>query len=558
MIKHLILFSAFVGLVGCQQPSEENSATAKSHEATVYDWRDDTARARANIYAEVTLTADLSGYSDNQKKMLAKLIDAAQIMDQLFWQQAFGDPEPFLSKIKDPVARRFAEINYVPWDRLDGDKPFLTGFGAKPLGANFYPADMSKEEFDGWQQPGKDGLYSLVRRDEKGKLMLVPYHVAYRDALSQAAQLLNEAAELADNKRFAEYLRLRAEALLTDEYFTSDMAWMDMKDNSIELVIGPIETYEDQLFGYRAAFEAYVLLKDKEWSQKLARFAQYLPQLQQGLPVPEQYKAEQPGSDSDLNAYDVIYYAGHSNAGSKTIAINLPNDERVQLKKGTRRLQLKNAMKAKFDHILVPIANVLIDPAQRKHIKFHAFFANTMFHEVAHGLGIKNTINGRGTVRHALKETASALEEGKADILGLYMVTKLHEQGVLNEGELMDYYTTFLAGIFRSVRFGASSAHGRANMLRFNYFRQMGAFTRDENTGTYRVNFDNFQKAMTALSHDILTIQGDGDYQRAKKWLDEMGVIDASLQKDLDRLKTANIPVDVVFKQGKKILGLTP
>ncbi|RMH47190.1 MAG: Zn-dependent hydrolase [Gammaproteobacteria bacterium] len=558
MIKRLILFSAFVGLVGCQQPSEENSATAKSHEATGYDWRDDAARARANIYAEVTLTADLSGYSDNQKKMLAKLIDAAQIMDKLFWLQAFGEPQPFLSKIKDPVARRFAVINYGPWDRLDGDKPFLTGFGAKPLGANFYPADMSKEEFDRWQQPGKDGLYSLVRRDKAGKLTLVPYHVAYHDALSQAAQLLNEAAALAENKHFAEYLRLRAKALLTDEYFPSDMAWMDMKDNPIELVIGPIETYEDQLFGYRAAFEAYVLLKDKEWSQKLARFAQYLPQLQQGLPVPEQYKAEQPGSDSDLNAYDVIYYAGHSNAGSKTIAINLPNDERVQLKKGTRRLQLKNAMKAKFDHILVPIANVLIDPAQRKHIKFHAFFANTMFHEVAHGLGIKNTINGRGTVRHALKETASALEEGKADILGLYMITKLHEQGVLNEGELMDYYTTFLAGIFRSVRFGASSAHGRANMLRFNYFRQMGAFSRDENTGTYRVNFDNFQKAMTALSHDILTIQGDGDYQRAKKWLDDMGIIDASLQKDLDRLKTANIPVDVVFKQGKKVLGLTP
>jgi hypothetical protein len=321
------------------------------------------------------------------------------------------------------------------------------------------------------------------------------------------------------------------------------------------VVIGPIETYEDALFGYKAAHEAYVLVKDREWSQRLSRYAALLPGLQRDLPVPAAYKQETPGSDSDLNAYDVIYYAGDCNAGAKTIAINLPNDEFVQLKKGTRRLQLKNAMRAKFEHILMPIAGMLIASDQRAHVTFDAFFANTMFHEVAHGLGIKNTINGRGSVREALKEQASALEEGKADILGLYMVTRLFEQGELAGGSLLDHYVTFMAGIFRSVRFGASSAHGRANMLRFNFFERHGAFTRDAD-GTYRVNADNMRTAVEALSAVILKLQGDGDYDGVVTLMNEMGSMGPALQSDLDRLQGANIPVDIVFEQGLKVLGL--
>ena len=320
-------------------------------------------------------------------------------------------------------------------------------------------------------------------------------------------------------------------------------------------MIGPIETYEDQLFGYKAAHEAYVLIKDQEWSNRLAKYAAFLPELQRNLPVSEAYKQETPGSDADLNAYDVVYYAGDCNAGSKTIAINLPNDEEVQLQKGTRRLQLKNAMQAKYDKILVPLADVLIDPEQRQHITFDAFFANTMFHEVAHGLGIKNTINQRGTVREALKDNASALEEGKADVLGLYMVTQLHDQGEL-EGDLKDYYTTFLASIFRSVRFGASSAHGKANMIRFSYFQEKGAFERTAD-GTYRVNYDRMRQAMNDLSRDILTLQGDGDYAGVAQLVSTRGVIDDQLQQDLNRLDAQNIPVDVVFEQGLDVLGLS-
>jgi hypothetical protein len=492
-------------------------------------------QSRLDIYFPVELSADLSAYSSQQKEMLSLLIDASKIMDDLFWKQAYGqDKSDFLASIKDEKVQTFADINYGPWDRLNGDKPFLSGAKEKTLGAQFYPADMSKDEFEAANFSDKDGLYSIVSRDENGKLITTPY---------------------SENKEFANYLKMRAAAFTSDQYQASDFAWMDMKTNPIDVVIGPIEVYEDQLFGYRAAFESYVLLKDLSWSEKLAKYAAYLPELQKGLPVDAIYKAQMPGTDADLNAYDVIYYAGHSNAGSKTIAINLPNDEEVQLQKGTRRLQLKNAMRAKFDHIMLPIAEELIVPEQRKHITFDAFFGNTMFHEVAHGLGIKNVVNGDGTVRAALKEHGSALEEGKADILGLYMVRQLLEKGVISEGVLEDYYVTFMAGIFRSIRFGASSAHGKANMVRFNFFKQEGAFNRNE-AGQYLVDIEKMGQAIDALSNKILVLQGDGDYAGVDKLVSEMGLIKPDLAADLQKLSDAQIPVDITFKQGKQVLGL--
>ncbi|WP_444916411.1 dipeptidyl-peptidase 3 family protein [Microbulbifer sp. JMSA003] len=563
-IAAAVLALALVGACSKKEQQPEEVAKAEA-EAQIVESKTvpvpsgqkvEDADKRFDIYVPVELTANLSGLSDSQRKMIGLLIDASQIMDRLFWLQSYGPAEELLPDIEDNRARKFADINYGPWDRLNDNKPFIVGYGDKPLGANFYPADMTREEFEKWDQAGKDGLYSLVRRNESGSLELVPYNEAYNADLNKAASILRQAAELAESKEFANYLTMRADALLSDNFRPSDMAWMDMKENDIDVVIGPIENYEDQLFAYRTAYESYVLLKDKEWSKKLAKFAALLPELQKGLPVEEKYKSEEPGTDSDLNAYDVLFYAGHSNAGSKTIAINLPNDEEVQLAKGTRRLQLKNAMQAKFDKILVPISDVLIAEDQRKNITFPAFFANTMFHEVAHGLGIKKTVEGGNNVRQALKETSSALEEGKADILGLYMVTRLHEKGELEEGQLMDNYVTFLAGIFRSVRFGAASAHGKANMMRFNYFKEQGAFTRDPKTGQYSVDFEKMQQAMTNLSRLIITIQGDGDYEKAKSLLETKGVIGPELQADLDRLAEANIPVDVTFIQGKEVLGL--
>ena len=517
----------------------------------------DTVEPRPEIYAEFELTADLSHLSEQQHEMIGVLIEASKIMDDLFWRQAWGDDyKARLALIDDDSTRRFAALNYGPWDRLANDAPFIKGVGPKPPGANFYPPDMSKEEFEAAYLPGKKGLYSLVRRDNAGELVLVPYHVAYKDDLQQAATLLRQAADLAGDQQFATYLKLRAAALISDEFQTSDLFWMDVKSNPIDVVIGPIETYEDRLYGYRAAYESYVLIKDLEWSEQLSRFALFLPELQEGLPVPDEYKWETPGTDSDLNAYDVVYYAGHSNAGSKTIAINLPNDEEVQLEKGTRRLQLKNAMQAKFEKILLPIADHLIDEAQREHVTFDAFFGNTMFHEVAHGLGIKNTVTGKGTVREALLDVASSMEEGKADVLGLYMVSELHEAGELGDVDIMDHYVTFMASIFRSIRFGAASAHGKANMVRFNFFREQGAFVRDPETETYRVDEDQMTHAMTELSRLLLTLQGDGDYQGASELTASKGVIGEQLQADLDRLTRAGIPVDITFRQGLAQLGL--
>lgn len=517
----------------------------------------EVVKPRPDIYADFTLTADLSELTDKQKEMIGLLIDAAQIMDDLYWRQTYRDDyESWLESIVDEDTRRFAALNYGPWDRLDGDKPFMEGVGARPPGANFYPVDMSKEEFEQAYLPGKFGRYSLIRRDQKGGLKLIPYHVAYAAELKAVADLLHAAAKLAESTDFASYLKLRAAALISDEYQVSDMFWMDVRDNDIDVVIGPIETYEDALFGYRASYEAFVLIKDLEWSDRLSRFSDFLPALQKGLPVPDEYKWETPGTDSDLNAYDVVYYAGASNAAGKTIAINLPNDEAVQLSRGTRRLQLKNAMQAKFDKIVEPIADVLIDESQHGHITFDAFFANTMFHEVAHGLGIKNTIDGRSTVRDAMLDMSTIMEEGKADILGLYMITELHKAGELGDVDLRDYYVTFMTSVFRSIRFGASSAHGKANMVRFNFFLDSGAFVRDAETGRYRVDFEKMEMAMTDLSRLLLTLQGDGDYEGAVKLTASLGVIKPQLKRDLDRLTEANIPVDITFRQGVAELGI--
>ncbi|HDJ32686.1 MAG TPA: Zn-dependent hydrolase [Bacteroidetes bacterium] len=516
-----------------------------------------TIQKKVNEFVEVELTSDLiAELSEKERQMLPYLFDAADIMDKLFWKQAYGDKSELLDTITDEATRAFVLINYGPWERLNNNRPFIEGAGEKPAGASFYPPDMTREEFEALDAPDKTSLYTLIRRDENGNLITVPYHKAYRPELEKAAELIRKAAGLAEDEGLKKYLELRSEALLTDDYYPSDLAWMDMKTNNIDFVVGPIENYEDGLFNYKAAYESFILVKDNEWSRKLEKFSALLPELQTTLPVPPEYKSEVPGSSSDLGVYDAIYYAGDCNAGSKTIAINLPNDERVQAEKGSRKLQLKNAMRYKFEKIMVPIADLLIEEDQRKHITFDAFFENTMFHEVGHGLGINNTITGKGTVREALKEQYSAIEEGKADILGLFLVTRLAEMGELGEKDLMDNYVTFMAGIFRSVRFGASSAHGKANMIRFNYFLEKEAFSRDETTGTYRVDFDKMTEAMNELASEILTIQGDGNYEAARQMVEEKGMIGDMLRADLQRIAAAGIPRDIRFRQGKEVAGL--
>ena len=547
---HAFSAIAILGAItACASPITTTPAATASSRSSSSD-----ATARLAKYTSVRLTPDLSALSENERKMIPLLVDAAKAMDEVFWIQAYGDQQRLLQSISDPAVRRFAELNYGPWDRLDDNHPFVVGVGRRPRGANYYPADMTKAELEaevakgGGRADSLKSLYTMIRRDAAGRLTSIPFSRFFAAQHERAARRLEEAAALSPDPGLRNYLTLRATALRTDNYQPSDFAWMDMKDNTLDVVIGPIETYEDELFGYKAAHETFVLIKDKEWSRRLARYTTMLPALQRGLPVAAEFRRESPGTDSDLNAYDVAYVSGQGNTGAKTIAINLPNDEEVQLKKGARRLQLKNAMRLKFDRILLPVAQELIVADQVKNVTFDSFFENVMFHEVAHGLGIKNTINARGTVRDALKERYGALEEGKADILGLYMVRQLRAQSELTGGHMEDNYVSFLASIFRSVRFGSGDAHGRANIAALNFFERHGAFTR-EPSGRYRVDFGRMQDAMDALSKTILVLQGTGDYEGVGAFQREYGTMSVQLKSDLARLTARSIPVDIVFEQ---------
>lgn len=511
----------------------------------------------ARYFALIKLTADLSQFDKNEKQLLSYLFEAAALMDDVFWKQAYtGNRCEFLKQFRGNAEdAAFARINYGPWERLNGNLPWVDGYGAKPDGANFYPTDMTREEFEAFNCPNKTSLYTLIRRDENGNLVSVWYHEAYNEEFTKASELIAKAAELAEDPAFKRYLELRSKALLTSDYFESDMAWVDVKNAKFDFIVGPIENYEDKLFGYKTAAQALVLIRDVDWSQKLDKYVAMLPHLQTQLPVPPQFRAEIPGLDSEISVFEAVFYQGDCNSGSKSIAVNLPNDERIHVEKGSRKLQFKNSMKFKFDKILLPIADVIMTPEQRKYVTFDAFFENVTFHEVSHGMGIKNTIFGKGTVRHALKETYAAMEEAKADIMGLFLIDYLHQQGEMTSEDVYNNYITFFAGIFRSVRFGAASAHGRANMLCMSWFEQAGVYTRDEN-GFYTVDVEKMREAVRSALHHILIVQGTGDYVRAERLLRENSNITPTLQADLDRINASGIPRDIYFKQGKKVMGL--
>ncbi len=513
-------------------------------------------KKKVEQYAPFVLKYDIGQLSREEAELVGIFIQIADVMDDIYWEQAFGqDNRKRLRELKDPYMRQFAEIQYGAWDRLDAERPFIPGYGPKPAGANFYPKDMTKEEFEKLDDPMKTSQYTILQRNGKGDLEVIPYHKAYEKYLKRVYELLDKAIELAKDDGLRKYLETRREALSTDNYFESDMMWMDMKDSRLDIVFGPIENYEDALYGYKTAYEAFVLIKDEKWSNDLARFTKMLPELQKQLPCDPKYKKEVPGTESDLNVYDVIYYAGDCNAGSKTIAINLPNDEKVQLKKGSRRLQLKNAMEAKFQNILVPIANLMISKEQLKNIKFDAFFSNVCYHEVAHGLGIKNTVTGKGNVRQALKNQYSAWEEAKADICGLYIVQTLIERGEIKGITVEDAYVTYLAGLLRSVRFGATEAHGIANMMCFNYMQDKGAFTRNKE-GKYVVDSKKMRAALESWAALVIKTEGEGDYDAAKAYADKNGKVRPDLAKDLKAIEKANIPLDIRYEQGAKVLGL--
>lgn len=510
-------------------------------------------KAKVEEYAQVELKSDLvNNLNDKEKELVKIFFQVGEITDDLFWQQTFGDKSQ-LDTITDSYAKEFAMIHYGAWDRLDNNKPFLAGYGEKPAVCNYYPHDITAEEFDAFEDANKNSWYTVIRRNEDGSLKSVWYHEAYAEEIGRICALLEKAVTLAEDPGLENYLEKRIEAFKTDDYLESDLAWMDMKDSKIDFVTGPIESYDDKFQETKASYESFILLKDEARSKDLAKFAAMLPALQKELPCAPEYKTFVPGTSSDLNVYDAVYYAGDCNAGSKTIAINLPNDERVHALKGTRRLQLRNSMKAKFDKILMPIGQLIVTPEQQKYLNFDAFFWNVTFHEVAHGLGVKQTINTNESVDAVMGTEKTSWEEAKADILGLFMVTKLIEMGEITNITAEDAIATYIAGILRSVRFGAASSHGKANMMCFNYMEKAGAFSRDAK-GQYVIDFGKAKEAMNGWAALILQTQGDGNVEFATKYRAENGGITPALQADLDKINGAGIPRDITFIQGADIL----
>lgn len=494
--------------------------------------------------AAVRLEPNLDGLSDGERRMLPLLVEAARAMDDAFWVQSYGDREALLAQAGDAATRRYVRMSYGPWDRLHHDEALIAGVGPRPPGATFYPADMTEEEFETAAQgrPDLRRRYTMVRRGEQGALVAIPYHRFFEEPCRRAAGKLQEAAALAENPELATYLRLRAEALLTDDYRPSDYAWMDMKTNTLDILIGPMETSADRLLWTKAAYAATLLAKDWDWSRRLARYVELLPRFQEQLPVPAAYKAERPGLDSDLYVYDAIYVAGYDNL-SVPLGINWPDDEEVCARKGTRSLQVKNLMRAKFDHLLVPIARLLLAGDQVERVSFDAFFQCIVCHELGHGLGLKHTVDGLALVRDALKGENYAVEEIKADVLSLAILGRLHEWGQLGEGALHDAYVTTLADIFRH------GAESRQAMTQLNFLKEAGAYSRDAGTGAYRVHVERMPAAIDALAERVLRLQGDGDLAGATAFLERYAQPDADTVRDLERIGTAGLPLEIMLEQ---------
>jgi hypothetical protein len=519
---------------------------------------DSSLAAKIRRFAPTEITADTSRLSKNDRQALDKMIEAARLMDAIYLRQVWSGNVALLKKLEADTSAagrerlHYFKINVGPWSRLDNNEAFVDGVPpVKVPQGSFYPDDMTKEEFEAWTKglPAEarqraDGFFYVIRRDAGGKLKAVPYSEEYREFLEPAAKLLREAAALTTNQTLKNFLTKRADAFLSNDYYMSDVAWMEL-DAPIDVTIGPYETYEDELFNYKAAFEAYVTLKDEGESAKLAKFSQYLQELENNLPMEARYRNPKLGAASPIRVVNEVYGAGEGNSGVQTAAFNLPNDERVVKEKGSKRVMLKNVQEAKFQKTLIPISKVVLDPSQQSSLSFDAFFTHILAHELMHGLGPHNIkVEGRETtVRQQLKELYSTIEEAKADITGLWALQYLIDKGVVDRQMERAIYTTYLASIFRSVRFGLTEAHGKGIALQFNYLSDEGAINYDESTGTFSINAAKVKEAVRKLTHDILTLQAEGSYEKAKAMLDKYAVIRPPMQKALDKL--GDVPVDI-------------
>lgn len=517
-------------------------------------------------FAPTTLTADTAKLTPKDRQALDKIIAAAKLLDPLFLRQVWSGNEALEKKLqadKTPAGQQrlhYFHINDGPWSRLDNKEPFIEGVPReKPSGANYYPEDMTKEEFNTWLQTLPEaekqkatGFFHLIRRGPDKKLTIVPYSQAYKDVLEPAAKLLREAAALTTNATLRDFLNKRADAFGSDDYYASDVAWMDL-DSPIDVTIGPYETYEDELFSYKAAFEAYVTLRDDVETAKLAKFSSHLQELENNLPVDARYRSPKLGAASPIRVVNLVFSSGEGNSGVQTAAFNLPNDERVIKEKGSKRVMLKNTQDAKFNKTLVPISRVVLDPADQSALAFDSFFTHILCHELMHGLGPHNIkVNGQDTtVRKQLKELYSAIEEAKADVTGLWALQYMIDRGIIEKSMERTLYTTYLASMFRSVRFGITEAHGRGVALQFNYLTDEGAIKFNQANGTFSIDHAKIKDAVRKLTRDILTMEAEGSYEKAKAILDKFALIRPPMQQALDRLKDVPVDIEPVFPLAK-------
>lgn len=547
MLKKFYLILLTISLASASVFAQAKTANEEK------ELRDKIAR-----FAPTVVTADLTKLSPNDRKALEKIIAAARLFDPLFIRQVWSGNEALLAKLeadKSPLGRlrlHYFRINKGPWSQLDDNKAFIPGVPEhKPKNAAHYPDDMTKEEFTNWVETLSEadkakatGFFWAIRRGADGKLMTVPYSQEYREFLEPAAKLLREAAALTDNATLKDFLNKRAAAFLSDDYYESDVAWMDL-DAPIDVTIGPYETYSDELFSYKAAFEAYVTIRDDAETDKLKKFSQYLQELEDNLPIDPKYRNPKLGAASPMRVVNVVFSSGEGNSGVQTAAFNLPNDEKVVAEKGSKRVMLKNIQDAKFNKILMPISKVTLSKADQADVSFEAFFTHILMHELMHGLGPHNIkVDGRDTtVRAQLKDVYSMLEEAKADISGLWALQYLVDKGVIDKRLEDTMYTTFLASCFRSVRFGIGESHGRGIAVQFNYLLDRGALRFDKATGKFSVDPTKIKDAVRDLTAEIMTIQAEGSYEKAKAMSDKLGVIRPEMRSALDKLK--NVPVDI-------------
>jgi len=553
-----IVATAVISIMGAaaplaQKPSSKQSPTDKS------------LATQTRRFAPTMMTANTTRLSPNDRKALLKLIAAAKYYDSLYRRQIWSGNEALLKKLQantTPLGRlrhHYFLINQGPWSQLDSNEPFIEGVPARPAYANFYPNDITKEEFNAWlntlssaEKEKATGYFYVIRRDANGKLKTVPYSEEYREFLDPAAKLLREAAALTTNKTLRDFLNKRAAAFAANDYYDSDVAWMDL-DAPIDVTIGPYETYEDELFGYKAAFEAYVTLRDEAESAKLAKFSQYLQELENNLPIDPRYRNPKLGAASPIRVVNEVFSAGEGNSGVQTAAFNLPNDERVVKEKGSKRIMLKNVQDAKFNKTLIPISRVVLNPAQQRNLAFDAFFTHILTHELMHGLGPHNiTVNGeQTTVRKQLKELYSTIEEAKADITGLWALQYLIDKGVVDREMQRTLYTTNLASMFRSVRFGITEAHGRGVAMQFNYLTDEGAIRFNDQNGTFSVDETKIKDAVRKLTSEILTIEAEGAYDKAKALLDQYALIRPPMKAAMDKLIGVPVDIEPIFPLAK-------